>query len=356
MPMIDIKQAAQEAPKHGAAATTGRAAVPSPPSRPWTVTGAFWMALVGTVAAIASNVFELKKAFSTGGASAASDLVITIVFIAMFAYFAEMMRKGRQWGRVILTVFAALGLVFNTLGLLHLGGRPIDGFGEVSLAIIGNVASVIGMWWMFARSANAWFRAVRASSREVSTGMRKAMLTAHIAISVGWLGLIVGMVALAIVGAISGSSRTQYSIYTIMTLLDEIFLGMTSFFALLTGLIGAIGTKWHLMRRRWISTKFVATLCLMCFGFGVNHPLIAKATALVEAGASPAQVSAVGVPLAWCAGAAAALLIFMTILSTYKPWGFTRYGKRKLAESGRAPRPSVLPTRPKAVTEQREAA
>jgi hypothetical protein len=176
--------------------------------------------------------------------------------------------------------------------------------------------------------------------------MRKALLTAHIAISVGWLGLITGMVAMAIAGAVSDDTRTQYSVYTIMTLLDEIFLGLSSFFALLTGLVGAIGTKWHLMRRHWISTKFIMTLCLMAFGFGVNHPLIARATALVEAGAPPAQVRAVGIPLAWCASVAVLMLVFMTILSTYKPWGFTRYGQRRQAETVRR-KPSVAPGGPR---------
>jgi hypothetical protein len=226
----------------------------------------------------------------------------------------------------------------------------------VSLAIIGNVASVAGLIWMFTPSANAYFRAVRERAREVSPGMRKAMLTAHVAISVGWFGLLLSMIAMAIVGALSGSARAQYSIYTIMTLLDQIFLGLTSFFALLTGLVGAIGTKWHLMRRYWISTKFIMTLFLMAFGFGVNHPLIAKATALVEAGAPPAQVRAVGIPLAWCASAAGVMLIIMIILSTYKPWGFTRYGQRKQAEAGRRPRPSGTPARSQTGNGQREAA
>lgn len=351
--MIDVNLTRPEATHNGTRST--RQDTFDPTRRPAAVVGAFWMTLVGTVTAILSNVFELKDELARHNNGALSDLVITIVFIALFGFYAEMLRRGRQWGRVTLALFAALGLVFNTLGLLRVGGRPIDGTVDRGLTIISTIATVLGLVWMFTPSTNAWFKAVGHKSREVSPSMRKLMLTLHVAFSVGWLGLIVGMDAMAIVGAATNSTVTENSIYTVMTLMDEIFLGMTSLFALLTGLIGAVGTKWHLMRRYWISTKFLMTLGLMAFGFGVNHPLIAKATALVAAGAPPAQVRTAGIPLAICASFAVAMLIFMTVLSTYKPWGLTRYGRRKQAASTRV-RPSVVPIPPTAVNRQREAA
>ena len=301
------------------------------------------MVVVGTLAALGSNVLELRDDLTGGGSIAAtSDLVLTIAFIALFGFFAEMMRKGRQWGRVFLTVFASLGLIFNVFGLFDLGGRPIDGTAQVVLASIGSVASIAGVLFMFLPSANTFFRDNRERARTVSQGLRKLMLTAHVAVSVGWLGLIMGMLAMAVTAAISSDPRTQFSVYSMMSLLDEIFLGMTSLFALLTGMVGAVGTKWHLMRRHWVSVKFVVTVVLMMFGFGVIHQLIAEAYALVLAGAPPAQVREVGVPLAVCAGVAVLTLIFMTVLSTYKPWGLTRYGRRQQA-TGRPASPVSSP-------------
>lgn len=320
------------------------AAQPSWATIPTVIKAAYWMVVLGTAAALASNVLELRDV-SREGASIAytSDLVLTIIFIAMFAVFAEMMRRGRQWGRVLLTVFAALGLLFNTLGLLGLGGRPIETTSQVVLALIGNVASVAGIAFMFSPTANRFFDGVRHEARTVSNTTRKWMLTVHIAVAVGWLGLVDAMLVLAITGAVSDDRSMQESVYTAMYLLDAVFLGLTSLLAWITGVIGAAGTKWHLMRRYWVATKFLTTTGLMFFGFAVIHPRIAEAHRLIRAGADPDAVHQVGIPLAIAIGTAAVTLIAMTAISTNKPWGFTRYGRRMAQTSGPA-RPTVTRT------------
>lgn len=309
--------------------------------RPPHILWAYWMAVVGTVAAIASNVLELVKEFRDGGGLAGtSDLIITITFIALFVYFADMMRRGREWGRVILALFAFLGLVFNTLGLLHLGGRPISGTLQVTLAVLGNVASLVGLAAMYAPSANAWFRVVRDGARTISQRTRKAMLAGHVVISVGWIGMILAMDSMAAAAAITDAPDTQRAVFEMMLLLDELYLGLMSFFALLTGLLGAVGTMWHLLRRRWVATKFYLTLAIMCLGFGYNHPLISKGNHLVHTGAPVSTVrDSAAIPLVVGATIPVTLLVFMTLVSLYKPWGLTRYGRRKQAES-RVPAPT----------------
>ncbi len=315
-------------------------------SIPTVIKSAWWMVVLGTAAALASNVLELRDV-SREGASVAytSDLVLTIIFIAMFAVFAEMMRRGRQWGRVLLTVFAALGLLFNTLGLLGLGGRPIETTEQVVLAIIGNVASIAGIAFMFSSAANRFFNGVRHEARTVSNTTRKRMLTVHIATAVGWLGLVDAMLVLAITGAVSDDRSMQEAVYTSMYLLDAVFLGLTSLLAWITGVIGAAGTKWHLMRRHWVAVKFMTTTGLMFFGFAVIHPRIAEAHRLMLSGADPDAVQQVGVPLAIAIGTAAVTLITMTAISTNKPWGFTRYGRRK-AQASTPAKPAAGRTQP----------
>ena len=54
-------------------------------------------------------------------------LVVVSAPYAQNGFFAEMLRAGRQWGRVLLTVFTSLGLLFTGLGLARLGGRPLVG-------------------------------------------------------------------------------------------------------------------------------------------------------------------------------------------------------------------------------------
>lgn len=308
------------------------AAVPAPQSIRW----AYWMVIVGTLAAVGSNVLELRNALAgTASIAATGDLVLTILFIAMFGFFAEMIRKGRRWGRVLLTIFAGLGLLFNTLGLLHIAGRPIDGLAQTVLAHVGNVASVAGIVCLYLPSANTFFRTVGEQARTISNSFRKVMLTVHIAVSVGWLGLVDAMLAMALTGTVTDDVALRDACFTTMSLMDAIFLGLTSLFAWITGIVGAAGTKWHLMRRHWVAIKFVATTTLMMFGFGAIHPGIAKVNALIRQGAPAGQVHRAGVQLVSFILFAALTLITMVILSTYKPWGLTRYGRRRQATERR---------------------
>ncbi|WP_406861080.1 hypothetical protein ABZO31_11680 [Streptomyces sp. HUAS MG47] len=309
----------------------------SPAVRPPAVGWAYAMVIVATLAAIASNVFEIAHQVETGvaGAATTGDLVLTIAFCALFGFFAEMLRAGRQWGRVLLTVFTALGLLFTGLGLAGVGGRPIVGALQATLAVVSFVTSVAGLVFLFLPSVNAWIADVRGPSRVISQRLRKLMLTCHVAISVGWLGLITGMLAMAIAGATTSDGETQAAMYRTMSMLDEIFLGMTSMFALITGVVVGAGTKWGLLQRRWVAVKFFTTMGVMLLGFSVIHQLILEANELVDAGAPVrgGELDTVGWTMAGAAALAVLTLVFMTAVSTYKPWGPTRRGRR----TGHAP-------------------
>ncbi|MEU8530269.1 hypothetical protein AB0C77_32500, partial [Streptomyces sp. NPDC048629] len=315
------------APKGAAAA-----AASDRPRPPAALGWAYAMVIVATLAAIASNVFEIAHQVETGvaGAATTGDLALTIAFCALFGFFAEMLRAGRQWGRVLLTVFTALGLLFTGLGLAGVGGRPIVGALQASLAVISFVTSVVGLVLLFVPSLNRWMAEVREGSRTVSQRMRKAVLTAHVAISVGWLGLVTGMFAMSVAGATTSDAVQQAAMYRTMSLLDEIFLGMTSMFALITGIVVGAGTKWGLLKRRWVAVKFYTTMAVMVLGFSVIHQLILEANELVDRGAPVrgGELDTVGWSMAAAAAVALLSLVFMTAVSTYKPWGLTRRGAR----------------------------
>ncbi|MFJ8107269.1 hypothetical protein [Streptomyces sp. NPDC096132] len=324
---------------------TGRKDAAAPAPRPPAAVGwAYVMVIVATLAAIASNVFEIKHQFDTGvaGAATTGDLALTIAFCALFGFFAEMLRAGRQWGRVLLTIFTSLGLLFTGLGLARLGGRPLVGPLQESLAIASLVPSVIGLVLLYVPSVNHWMAAVRTRGRTISPRLRKAVLTIHVAISVGWLGLVTGMFAMSVAGATTHDAAQQAAMYRTMSLLDEIFLGMTSMFALISGIVVSAGTKWGLLRRTWVATKFFLTMGVMVLGFSVIHQLILEANTLVDEGA-PArggELDGVGWAMSGAALVALLSLIFMTAVSTYKPWGTTRWGRTPAART-RPVRPSV---------------
>ncbi|MFE8018371.1 hypothetical protein [Streptomyces antibioticus] len=325
----------------------------APPPRPPAAVGwAYLMVIVATLAAIASNVFEIRHQVETGvaGAATTGDLALTIAFCALFGFFAEMLRAGRQWGRVLLTIFTSLGLVFTGLGLAQLGGRPLVGPLQASLAVASLIPSVIGLVLMYVPSVNRWMAAVRDRSRTISPRLRKAVLTIHVAISVGWLGLVTGMFAMSVTGATTHDAELQAAMYRTMSLLDEIFLGMTSMFALISGVVVSAGTKWGLLRRRWVATKFFLTMGVMILGFSVIHQLILEANTLVDEGAPVrgGRLDGVGWAMSGTALLALLALVFMTAVSTYKPWGTTRWNRTPAANAATnaAARTAPRPARP----------
>ena len=108
------------------------------------------------------------------------------------------------------------------------------------------------------------------------------------------------------------------------------------FAALVTGLVQALGTPWGLFRYYWILMKFglaiLATIALLVHQFVVMAEAakrISGATAetLFSPDLGPLKAELVRAP-----SLAILLLVEVTTLGVYKPWGLTRYGRRKQQE------------------------
>lgn len=164
----------------------------------------------------------------------------------------------------------------------------------------------------------------------MSADVRKFALTAHVASSVGWLGALAGFLVLSIAGLTSRNADTVRSAYVAMNLIGLFLIVPLSLAALLTGLIQSLGTHWGLFRHYWILTKLaltiVATTLLVLHQFTAVAGAAARAS-LVPVGQLP-DVGGLGTQLVVDAGGAVLLLLVTTMLSVYKPWGRTRYGRR----------------------------
>jgi hypothetical protein len=171
--------------------------------------------------------------------------------------------------------------------------------------------------------------------------MRKFMLTAHISCSVGWIGAVVCFLMLSVVGLTSPSDELVRGAYLSMNLIGWWILVPASLLALTTGVLQALGTKWGLFQHYWIVGKLLltvfATIVLML------HQFTAIATAADRvvhsaAGIVPAvAVGPLGVQLVVDASLAAVVLFAAMVLSVYKPWGRTPYGRREQM-------PSLIPS------------
>lgn len=167
----------------------------------------------------------------------------------------------------------------------------------------------------------------------LSPGARKAALTAHVTSSVGWLGAVVGFLALGIVGVASRDAQMARSAYLAMEPLAWFVVLPFALASLLTGLVQSLGTTWGVFRHYWVLFKLVinvfATIVLLLYMQTLGDLADAAAEAplastVFEGPRSPSPVLH--------AGAALLLLLVATTLAVYKPRGMTRYGRRKQHE------------------------
>lgn len=157
--------------------------------------------------------------------------------------------------------------------------------------------------------------------------LRKFTFTAHVTLSVGWLGAVLAYLALAIAGLTREEPQLVRAAYVSMELIGWSVIVPCSLAALLSGLVQSLGTEWGLFRHYWIVVKFalslVATVILLVHMRAVsNMARIAAETTLSRADHGMPRLQLV-------VHAAGGLLVLLTatVLSVYKPWGKTRYGK-----------------------------
>jgi hypothetical protein len=153
--------------------------------------------------------------------------------------------------------------------------------------------------------------------------VRKLVLTLHVVSSVGWIGLAGCLIALAAVGLGSG----QAWVYQATGVLGGTFLTPVSLSAFLTGVVLGLGTRWGLLRHYWVAAKLFITIGLIVAAQLALGRFIATAA---ERAAAGDPVGDLGLSVLNGSIANLALLVVMTVLSIYKPWGRTRRGKRIL--------------------------
>lgn len=155
---------------------------------------------------------------------------------------------------------------------------------------------------------------------------RKSVLIAHITLSVGWLGALAAFLALNLAGLTSQDADVLRSVYLAMNLIGRFVIVPLSLAALATGLVQALGTEWGLFRHYWVLVKlgltFLATAVLLA-----KMPLMDHAARLATETAWPhAGLRAAGLQLMVHAVGGLLVLLVITALSVFKPWGRTRYG------------------------------
>ena len=162
--------------------------------------------------------------------------------------------------------------------------------------------------------------------------LRKLALTAHVTASVGWLGAVASVLALAIAGLTSDDPETVRAVYIAMEATGWFVLVPLALASLVTGIVQGLGTQWGLFRHYWVVFKLLinvfATIILLMYmqTLGSLADMAAAATSGDQLGGlrSPSPLLHAAVALV--------LLLVATTLAVYKPPGMTKYGRRKRRE------------------------
>jgi hypothetical protein len=155
---------------------------------------------------------------------------------------------------------------------------------------------------------------------------RTALLTVHVAVSVGWLGLDGALVALEVTGLGTSDPGGRAGIAAAMATIVVWVLTPVVFCSLVSGLVLALSTSWGLVRHWWVLIKCGIAAALTATGLLLMLPRLHQ---IIAGDAEPVRMQMlIGRSIAL------ALLLAATGLSVVKPWGKTPRG-RSAAQAGR---------------------
>jgi hypothetical protein len=176
-------------------------------------------------------------------------------------------------------------------------------------------------------------------------GLRKFTLTAHITLSVGWLGAIVAYLAIAIAGLTSHDAEMARAAYLSMEVIGWFVIVPFSLATLMAGLVQSLGAQWGLFRYWWVSVKFLLTTGGAIVLLRHMQAVTRMSGLARDMTLSATDFRALRIQLVIHAGGGLLVLLAATVLSVYKPWGMTPYGLRK-RHGRREVLPADLPSRP----------
>lgn len=160
-------------PAYPTTPSSGASASSRPTVVPGQVKVAFWMYIVAAVVSLATVIIAIATIGATRAATesllssrshvsaAAVNTVVmggivvgitfAIVFVAAYVLFANFMRRGANWARIVLLILTVLSLFSVTADY---GAGALRG-------VVGVIATIL----MFLKPANQYFRAVKASKQ-----------------------------------------------------------------------------------------------------------------------------------------------------------------------------------------------
>jgi uncharacterized membrane protein len=109
----------------------------------------------------------------------------------------------------------------------------------------------------------------------MSPAVRRAVLTVHIIASVGLLGDCAGILAINVRAATTTDPALAASSYELLEMFSIVFGIPLSLASLGTGVLLGLGTKWGVLRHRWVTAKLLVILSVILAGALIIGPATA---------------------------------------------------------------------------------
>lgn len=149
----------------------------------------------------------------------------------------------------------------------------------------------------------------------------KLVLTSHITFSVGWFGAVAVFFALAITGLTTIDNQISRSALLAMELTAWFVIVPFCLTSLFTGIIQAMGTKWGLFKHYWIVVKLFLTITSTILLLLHMQPISYLASVATDPAFTNSQYNGQLINIISKTGAAILVLVAITTISVYKPWG-----------------------------------
>lgn len=154
-----------------------------------------------------------------------------------------------------------------------------------------------------------------------SPRLSKFVLTSHITFSVGWVGAVMVFLALAITGLTSTNLQLARASYLAMEVSAWFVIIPLCFSSLSTGLVQALGTKWGLLNYYWVAVKLFLTVAGTILLLLHMQPISYLAGIATDGSFATNQELGLRIDIIQKSALAILLLLTITTISVYKPWG-----------------------------------
>lgn len=166
----------------------------------------------------------------------------------------------------------------------------------------------------------------------LSASARKLTLTVHIITAIGWIGVDFVLFVFAFRGLTTDDAETLRICYQAVEMFAVVLLVPLGLLSLASGLLLGWGSKYGILRYRWVFWKLVLNLVLTTLVIVALRPGVSEAADLVSGtpDLTSAELDQARSNLIFPPVVSITALSFATVLAVYKPWGRTKYGQRRL--------------------------